>query len=225
MLALSQATCQGLSADFAQARTRSMTVEAAPTGTAMRAVHRPLRRQPARGRRKLRLNVCRALRKGRRGRSERDAGARVPEPERSQAIKRPVPTDMLARCMLAGRTLSVLQSLERSSLFRTESSTGATTAALQPAVGVAASLGNSSVVVLQTFRRHGRCKAHVVPVVPTKRKRPPHGATHVLNRRRGQTCDSDQLRDVACLGRSWAMCGTPFICRSSPSGCDSFSGS
>ena len=155
VLALSHATCPGFSADFAQVRTRSMTVEAAPTGTAMRAMHRPLRHQPARGRRKLRLNVSRvesrALRKGRRGRSERDAGTRVPKPERSQAIMQTACSDrhMLARRMLAGRTLSVLQSSERSSLFRTESSTGATTAALQPAVGrLAASLGNSSVLKL-----------------------------------------------------------------------------
>ena len=141
------------------------------------------------------------MRKGRRGRSERDAGTRVPEPERSQAIMQTACSDrhMLARRMLAGRTLSVLQSSERSSLFRTESSTGATTAALQPAVGLAASLGNSSVLILQTFQRHGQCKAHVVPVVPTKHKRPPHGTTHVLNRRRGQTCDSDQLRDGPAL--------------------------
>ena len=78
-------------------------MEAGPIGTAMRAMHRPLRRQPARGRRKLRLNISRALRKGRQGRSERDTGTRVPEPERSQAIKRPVPTDKLAdACWLAG---------------------------------------------------------------------------------------------------------------------------
>eukprot|EP00439_Symbiodinium_sp_Y106_P019037 s3485_g2.t1 len=39
--------------------------------------------------------------------------------------------------------------------------------------------------------------AHVVPDLPTKHKRPFHGATHALNRWRGQTCDSDQPRDVA----------------------------
>lgn len=108
------------------------------------------------------------------------------------------------RRMLAGRTLSVLQSLEATTLF----SSGATAPLLSgkplPAAGLTAWLRGKPVLIVDVFQKRNLHHCHVVPIVPTQHQRPPAGADSVLDRRRASACLCAQLEDVS-LG--WQVAG------------------
>ena len=98
-------------------------------------------------------------------------------------------TPQMAQRLAAGRTLVVLQQLMRTSLFAVEGAPTPTRTTLQPARGLNAMFGNESVLIVDTFRRHGVWRADVAPIIKSSAKNTPRGAQFVLSRRKKTTCN------------------------------------
>ena len=72
------------------------------------------------------------------------------------------------------------------------------------APGLTAVLHGTPVLVVDVFRRRCHDNAHAVPIMRTRHKNPPAGATFVLDRRHASTCLCNDLGDVS-LG--WEVVG------------------
>ena len=121
----------------------------------------------------------------------------LPPPSAQEAAD-PSKQSRHVRRLLKGRTLAVLQSLRRCSLFHHRDTDNLlSTEPLRPAAGLTAALDGQPVLILDVTRNG---KAAVAAIVPTARKtfmrKTVRKATHVLSRRTAQRCAAASLQQV-----------------------------